>query len=76
MARRLHPNDDVWDARMSNLAHDENDQDCRKQYGLAVAGCVRKWFSAGLRWTGIVDIPVEPDDAKDSDLLVRSWADK
>jgi len=76
MARRLHPVGDVWDARMGNLAHDENDQDCRKQYGLAIAGCVRKWFSAGLRWTGIVDIPVEPGDAKDSDLLVRSWADK
>lgn len=76
MVRDIHPVAEVWDARLSSMAHDENDQDCRQQYGLAVAACVRKWFAAGLRWTGVVDVPVEPGDAKDSDLLVRSWADK
>ncbi len=76
MARRLHPVGDVWDARLANMAHDENDQDCRKHHGIAVAGCVRKWFAAGLKWTGLEDVPPEPGDARDSDLLVRSWADK
>lgn len=76
MARRLHKRDVVWAARQNSMAHDELDADCSKQHSLAVAGCVRKWFAEGLRWAGVVDVPVEPSDAKDVDLIVKSWADK
>lgn len=76
MARGRHPRDVVWNALCGSMAHDELDADSARSHGLAVAGCIRKWFSAGLQWTGVEDIPVEPSDAQDKDLLVKSWADK
>lgn len=76
MARRIHPFNSVWGARLGSMAHDEVDTTSRRRYGRDVAACVRKWFAAGLRWTGVVDIPIEPREAKDSDLLVKSWAEK
>ena len=29
-----------------------------------------------LRWAGVVDVPVELADSRDSDLIVKTWADK
>lgn len=66
----------VWDARCGSMAHDEADVDAAADHRLAAAGCVRHWFAAGLRWAGVVDLPVEPGDARDGDLVVKSWADK
>ena len=76
MERGLVARGDVWGARMGSMAHDEADVDADARYALAAAGCVRRWFAAGLRWAGVVDVPVEPADSRDSDLIVKSWADK
>ena len=76
MARGLRPVADVWDAHMCSMAHDELDFTARKAKMVAAAGCVRKWFNEGLRWSGVVDIPVEGGASKDSDLVVACWADK
>ena len=66
----------VWGARLGSMAHDELDATARRQCAVEVAACIRKWFAAGLRWSGVVDVPVEPADAKDTDLIVKCWADK
>ncbi|TXH47408.1 MAG: hypothetical protein E6Q97_27310 [Desulfurellales bacterium] len=76
MARGLRPVGEIWDAHMCSMAHDELDFTARKAKMVAAAGCVRKWFNEGLRWSGVVDIPVEGGAAKDSDLVVACWADK
>jgi hypothetical protein len=76
MERGLVERGDVWGARMGSMAHDEADVDADARYALAAAGCVRRWFAAGLRWAGVVDVPVEPADSRDSDLIVKTWADK
>ena len=76
MERGLVPRGDVWGALLCSMAHDEADVDADARYALATAGCVRRWFGAGLRWAGVVDIPVEPADSRDVDLVVKSWADK
>lgn len=76
MARGPRPVNTVWDAHMCSMAHDELDFTARKRYMVAAAGCVRKWFNEGLRWSGVVDIPVEGAGARDADLVVACWADK
>lgn len=76
MARGIWPATAVWGAVYANMCHDETDHDSRKHYQIATAGCVRRRFAEGLRWAGVVDIPVEPGDAKDADLVVKCWVDK
>jgi hypothetical protein len=76
MERGLVPRGDIWGALLCSMAHDEADVDADARYALAAAGCVRRWFGAGLRWAGVIDIPVEPADSRDVDLIVKSWADK
>lgn len=76
MARKLVPISSVWDAKLGNSCHDEVDCDGRKRYALQIAACVRKWFAEGLRWCGLDVIPAEAADAKDSDLIVKCWAEK
>ena len=76
MARGLAPVSTVWDAKFCNMAHDEINSDSKMLHVVAVAGCVRRHFRSGLEWGGLTDVPVESRDAKDTDLVVRSWADK
>jgi len=74
--RRLFDRHPQWNARCRNMAHDELDITCWEEYGLVVARAVKLTFRLGMRWGGVVDLPVEESGADHRDMIKESWAAK
>jgi DNA polymerase I-like protein with 3'-5' exonuclease and polymerase domains len=65
-----------WDAVFCNMAHDELDIECDAQHAVAVATCVQTRMQEAMRWGGIVDIPVDEDNADPTKMICTDWSEK
>jgi DNA polymerase I-like protein with 3'-5' exonuclease and polymerase domains len=65
-----------WDVLWSNMAHDELDLDCAKEYELEVATVVMEKMDEAMRWAGISSLPVNEKGATPKKMIKADWSAK